>query len=85
MVHLCGMFVYQVHKLVKKLLLSDDDDKDSFEKGCVLIRSNLDIDPEKCNYEEWAESYAQALWLEKFRNKNLVKMLTKLLGGDTKP
>ena len=60
-------------------LLSDRDVEDGFEKGCALIRSNLGIDPTIGDYEDWAENYAQALWLEKWRLENQEKNLTNVL------
>ena len=75
----------QPKKLVEAHLLSDDDDKDGFQKGCALIRSNLGIEPTGGSYDEWVAHYAAALWLEKFRNRNLAEMLTGLLGGDVRP
>jgi hypothetical protein len=68
-------------KLVEAHLLSEDDNKHGFEKGCALIRANLGIDPERCSYEEWAANYAQALWLEQWRLKNEAGMIAALFGG----
>lgn len=75
----------QPKKLVEAHHLSDDDKKNGFEKGCALIRANLGIDPTAGSYDEWAAHYAEALWLEKFRNRNLAEMLTGLFGGDARP
>ena len=69
-------------KLVEAQLLSDRDEEDGFEKGCALIRSNLGIDPMNGGYEKWAEHYAQALWLERWRLKNTADMLAKMIGGE---
>jgi len=69
-------------KLVEAQLLSDSDDEDGFEKGCALIRSNLGIDPTAGTYEDWAASYAQALWLEKWRLKNLVEIYAAMFGSN---
>lgn len=33
------------------------------------------------SYEEWATHYAEALWLEKFRNRNTAQLLMTLFGG----
>lgn len=63
-------------------MLSDDDNSDGFEKGCALIRANLGIDPTKGDYEDWAINYAQALWLEKWRLKNLNEMLAKMFSPE---
>ena len=63
-------------------LLSDRDEEDGFEKGCALIRSNLGTDPTIGDYEDWAENYAQALWLEKWRLKNLNEMLAKMFSSE---
>lgn len=62
----------------KKDELSDSDNEDGFEKGCALIQANLGIDPTIGDYEDWAANYAQALWLEKWRLKNLNEMLAKM-------
>ena len=67
-------------KLVEAHLLSEDNEKDGFEKGCALIQSNLGIDPTVGNYEDWATNYAQALWLEQFRLRNQAEMIAKLFG-----
>lgn len=67
-------------KLVEAQLLSDSDSDDGFEKGCALIRSNLGIDPTAGTYDDWAANYAQALWLEKWRLKNLVEMYATIFG-----
>lgn len=72
---------WQPKKLVEAHRLSDDDDKDGFQKGCALIRSNLGLDPMAGSYEEWATHYAEALWLEKFRNRNTAQLLMTLFGG----
>ena len=73
---------FKPKKLVEAQLLSDDDNEDGFEKGCALIRSNLGIDPMNGGYEKWAEHYAQALWLERWRLKNTADMLAKMIGGE---
>ena len=46
-----------------------------------MIRANLGIDPVAGDYEDWAANYAQALWLEKWRLKNIVEMLMVIFGG----
>ena len=39
---------------------------------------------ENWGYEEWAENYAQALWLEQWRLKNLSEMLVRVFGPETR-
>lgn len=73
---------FDLKKLVEAQLLSDSDNEDGFEKGCALIQSNLGIYPEELSCEEWAYNYAQALWLEKWRLKNLSEMFAKIFGGE---
>ena len=73
---------FKPKKLVEAHQLSDSDNEDGFEKGCALIRSNLGIDPTAGNYEDWATNYAQALWLEKWRLKNLNEMLAKMFSSE---
>ena len=68
-------------KLVEAQLLSDSDNEDGFEKGS-LIRANLGIDPTIGDYEDWVANYAQALWLEKWRLKNLNEMLAKMFSSE---
>ena len=75
---------FKPKKLVEAQLLSDRDEEDGFEKGCALIRSNLGIDPMNGGYEKWAEHYAQALWLERWRLRNLSEMLVRVFGPETK-
>ena len=75
---------FKPKKLVEAHQLSDSDNEDGFEKGCALIRANLGIDPTIGDYEDWAASYAQALWLEKWRLKNLNEMLAKMLNPEEK-
>ena len=52
------------------------------EKDCALIRANFNIDPEECDYETWASLYGQALWLEKWRLKNLNEMMAKMFSSE---
>ena len=73
---------FKLKKLVEAHQLSDSDNVDGFEKGCALIRSNLGIDPTVGDYEDWAVNYAQALWLEKWRLKNLNEMLAKMFSSE---
>lgn len=63
--------------------MAEDDTEDSFAKGCALIRANLNVDVEKIETEEqWAEMYAQAIWLERWRNRNRAEMIATMFGGD---
>ena len=75
---------FKPKKLVEAHQLSDSDNEDGFEKGCALIRANLGIDPMNGDYEGWAEHYAQALWLERWRLRNLSEMLVRVFGSETK-
>ena len=60
--------------------LAESDDEDGFAKGCALIRSNLGVDIDKVEpEEEWASLYGQAVWLERWRNNNLIKNMENLL------
>ena len=50
--------------------------------GCALIRSNLHVDADTINSEqEWARLYAEVIWLERWRNRNLAEMIAAMLGG----
>lgn len=62
--------------------MSDDDDKDTFDKGCALIQANLHVNPTEGTYEKWAQHYAYALWIEKWRLKNQTEAIARLLGGE---
>lgn len=69
-------------KLVEAYSLADDDREDSFAKGCALIRANLHVDTDAvCSEEQWAELYAEALWIERWRNRNLAEMIAAVFGG----
>lgn len=68
----------QPKKLVAAHLLSESDREDGLEKGCALIRANLGIDPAAGDYDDWAAHYAQALWLEQWRMRNLAEMIAWL-------
>lgn len=46
-----------------------EEDKDGFVKACALIRSNLHIDPTAGSDDDFAQWYAEALWLEEIRLK----------------
>ena len=54
---------------------------DGFEKGCALIRANHGVDPAVGDYEDWAANYAQALWLEQWRLRNLNRMLVAMFSS----
>lgn len=59
--------------------MSDDDNEDTFAKGCALIQSNLGINPDTIDEaEEWAVQYTRALWLERWRNRHLAELLESL-------
>ena len=71
----------QPKKLVEAHTLADDDSEDTFAKGCALIRANLHKDPDAVETaEEWAALYSQALWLERWRNRNHAEMISSLFG-----
>lgn len=62
--------------------MAESDDEDGFAKGCALIRANLHIDAEKIETEEeWAALYGQALWLERWRNRNRAELIASLFGA----
>jgi len=44
----------------------------------------LGIDPVGGNEEDWAARYAQALWLERWRNRNLAELIASVFGGGKK-
>lgn len=69
---------WQPKKLVEAHLLPESDREGGFEKGCALIRANLGIDPAAGGYDDWAAHYAQALWLEQWRMRNLAEMTARL-------
>lgn len=61
--------------------MTDDDHEDTFAKGCALIRANLHINADEIETEEeWAALYGQALWLERWRNRNRAKLIGSLFG-----
>nr|DAL23321.1 MAG TPA_asm: hypothetical protein [Caudoviricetes sp.] len=48
-----------------------------------MIRANLHKDPDAVETaEEWAALYGQALWLERWRNRNQAEMITSLFGSN---
>ncbi len=40
--------------------------------------SNLGINPYNGSYEDYAENYAKALWLEQWRLKNMAELLSAI-------
>lgn len=56
-----------------------EEDKDGFIKACALIRSNLHIDPTAGSDDDFAQWYAEALWLEEMRLRNQTEMLSRVL------
>lgn len=61
--------------------MAESDDEDGFAKGCALIRANLHFDAEKIETEEeWARLYCEALWLERWRNRNRAELIVSLFG-----
>lgn len=75
----------QLHGVAKKLVeahtLADGDQEDTFAKGCALIRANLHINADEIESEdEWAALYGQALWLERWRNRNRAELIASLFG-----
>ena len=72
----------QPKKLVEAHALADDNDEDTFAKGCALIRANLHKDPDEVETEEeWAALYAQAIWIERWRNRNRAELISALFGN----
>ena len=68
-------------KLVEAHALADVDTEDTFAKGCALIRANLHVNSDDIETEEeWAALYNQALWLERWRNRNHAEMIASLFG-----
>ncbi|MCM1446429.1 MAG: hypothetical protein NC044_08500 [Prevotella sp.] len=63
--------------------MADEDDEDTFAKGCALIRANLHVDVDEiAEAEDWAALYGEALWLERWRNKNLAELIARLFGEE---
>lgn len=58
-----------------------EEDKDGLIKACALIRSNLHIDPTAGSDEDFAEWYAEALWLEEMRLRNQAETLSRVLSA----
>lgn len=68
-------------KLVEAHALADGDTEDTFAKGCALIRANLHMNADEIESEEdWAALYGQALWLERWRNRNRAELIASLFG-----
>lgn len=68
-------------KLVEAHTLAENDHEDTFAKGCALIRANLHINADEIETEnEWAALYGQALWLERWRNRNRAELIASLFG-----
>lgn len=74
--------MWQSSFAVKNYLILLDHDKQGFEKGCALIQANLGIDPTTGTYEDWAENYAKAIWLERWRDKKKGELPARLFGGE---
>jgi hypothetical protein len=49
-------------------------------KGNALIRANFRLEPEGLSEEEWAQRFAEALWIEQWRLKNQAELLARLFG-----
>lgn len=47
-----------------------------------MIQANLGIAPTEGTLTDWADNYAKALWLEKWRLQKKGELLARLLGGD---
>ena len=61
--------------------MAESDDEDGFAKGCALIRANLNVDIDKIETEEeWAQLYSEAIWLERWRNRNRAELIASLFG-----
>ncbi len=61
--------------------MAKSDTVDGFAKGCALIRANLHINTDEIETEdEWAALYGQALWLERWRNRNRAELIASLFG-----
>lgn len=46
-----------------------------------MIRSNLHVDADEIETaEEWARLYNEALWLERWRNRNRAELIAELFG-----
>lgn len=59
--------------------MAEADNADTFAKGCALIRANLHVAEEEIESEgEWAQLYVRAIWLERWRNRNLAELIAGL-------
>ncbi len=46
-----------------------------------MIRANLNVDIAKIETEEeWAQLYCEAIWLERWRNRNRAELIASLFG-----
>lgn len=61
--------------MVEAHSIDDADDKDLWQKGNALIRSNFAVNPEMLEDEEWAKLYGEAIWIERFRIKKIAALL----------
>jgi hypothetical protein len=50
----------------------------------ALIRANFNINPSNLSDEEFAQLFAEAVWLEGWRLKNQAEMLASVFGGKKK-
>ena len=75
-------------KLVEAFIVDGSSDtghpEDELLKMSALIRANMGLNPAELNEMEFAEAYAQAVWLESFRLKNTAELLVAVLGGKKK-
>jgi hypothetical protein len=64
------------------LALKDDDNDfvSEWRKGNALIRSQLGLNPEKLQEEEWAQYYNEALWLKEMDAKIQAELMKKIFG-----
>lgn len=61
--------------------MADNDHEDTFAKGCALIQANLHVNADEIETEEdWARLYGEALWLERWRNRNKAELIVGLFG-----
>lgn len=50
----------------------------------ALIKSNLHENPDGMSMERFAEAYAQAIWIERFRMDNTAQMIASMFGAKQK-
>lgn len=53
-------------------------------KMSALIRGNLHTEVEGMTPREFAEAYAQSVWLEQFRLRNMAELLSAMFGAKKK-